>query len=88
MLFASKEEKELEKNRRLMGEFAESQLKAGQGEIDKTIESIADALGRVDTYEEASAAIAEAMKKHDCSSFAHCIDEIRYVAQVLGEGNG
>jgi phage gp29-like protein len=87
-IFTSKEEKEKEKTGRLMREFADSQLAAGQREIDKTIELIADALGRVETYEEASAAIAEAMKQHDSSEFAHRMDEIRYVAQMLGEKNG
>jgi phage gp29-like protein len=87
-LFASKEEKAKARASALMGEFAESQLEAGQKEIDKTIETIADALGMVDTYEEASAAIAEAVKKYDGSGFARRIEGIRYVAQVLGEKNG
>jgi phage gp29-like protein len=88
MLFASKDKKANAKAAALMGEFAEGQLKAGQKEIDKTIELIADALGNVETYEDASAAITKALTKHDRSGFARCIDEIRYVAQVLGEGNG
>jgi hypothetical protein len=87
-LFVSRDEKAKARAAALMGEFAESQLKAGQKEIDKTIELIADALGSVETYEDASAAIAEALKQRDCSGFARRIDEIRYVAQVLGEGNG
>ena len=88
MLFASKEEKAGAKAASLMSEFAGTQLQKGQQQIDSTIEFIADALGKVDTYEEASAAIAEAMKKRDCSGFAKCVDEIRYVAQILGEHNG
>jgi hypothetical protein len=88
MLFASKEEKAKARATALMGEFTEKQLEAGQKEIDKTIESFVDALGMVDTYDDAPYAIAEAIKKHDGADFAHRIEEIRYVAQVLGEHNG
>jgi len=88
LLFASKKEKANARDVALVEDFAERQLEAGQKEIDKTIETIADALGMVDSYEEASAAIAEAVKKYDGSGFARCIEEIRYVAQVLGERNG
>ncbi|MDR0487050.1 MAG: DUF935 domain-containing protein [Treponema sp.] len=87
-LFASKDKKAKNKAAALMGEFAESQLKAGQKEIDRTIELIAGALGNVNAYEDASEAITEALKERDCSGFARRINEIRYVAQVLGEGNG
>jgi phage gp29-like protein len=87
-LFASKDEKAKEKAARLMEEFADSQLEKGQKEIDKSIEAIAAALDKVNSYEEATGAIADAVSKYDALGFANCIDNVRYVAQVLGERNG
>jgi phage gp29-like protein len=87
-LFSSKEEKAKARAAALIGEFAESQLEAGQKEIDKTIETIVNALGMAETYEDAPGAIAKAVKKYDGSGFARRIEEVRYVAQMLGEQNG
>jgi hypothetical protein len=87
-LFASKSEKANAKAAALMEEFADSQLEKGQKEIDKSIEAIAAALDKVNSYEEATDAIADAVSKYDALGFANCIDNVRYVAQVLGERNG
>jgi phage gp29-like protein len=82
--FASREEKQKAKDRRLMNEFAKQMLEAGQDEIDKAVEAYADALGTVDDYEGASKALLSAFAKRSLDGFASIIDETRFVAQGIG----
>jgi hypothetical protein len=87
-LFASKDERAAVKDERLMGEFEEQMLQAGQDELNKIIEGFADALGTVDTYEAAEAALAEQYGKNSLEDVAHLIDEVRFAAQGIGGRHG
>jgi phage gp29-like protein len=84
VLFASTVEKQAVKDERLMAEFEELMLKAGQDEIDALVENCVDALGTVDGYEAASSALVEQYGKQSLDRFAHLIDEVRYAAQGVG----
>ena len=83
-LFGSKEEKAAIKDEQLMQEFAEQTYEAGQDELDSTIESYIDALGTVNTYEEAKQAIQKVYKRRGFAPLAHLIDVIRYAAAGIG----
>ena len=83
-LFGSKAEKAALKDERLMQEFAEQTLEAGQDELDGTIESYIDALGTVTTYEEGKQAIQKAYQRRVFSPLAHLIDVVRYAAAGIG----
>jgi hypothetical protein len=83
-LFASKEDKAAVKDERLLTEFEEAMLKAGQDEINALVEGFVDALGTVDNYEAASKALMERYGKQPLDQFAHLIDEVRYAAQGIG----
>jgi phage gp29-like protein len=83
-LFASREEQAARKDERLMQEFAEQTLNAGQQEIDTAIESYIDALGTVNNYEEAKKALQGVYKRRSMSPFAWLIENIRYAASGIG----
>ncbi|MDR2048006.1 MAG: DUF935 domain-containing protein, partial [Treponema sp.] len=86
-LFASKEEKQKAKDRRLINEFAKQMLEAGQDEIDKSVEAYADALGTADDYEDAFEALVSAYKKRSLDDFTSIIDNVRFAAQGIGEAS-
>jgi phage gp29-like protein len=88
MLFASKEEKELVKSEKLIKEFEELLISDGQEEINKTVQSYADALGSVDNYDDAFKALISVYEKNPRSHLAYLIDEIRYAANVIGYQGG
>jgi phage gp29-like protein len=83
-LFALKEDKAAQKDERLMGEFGETMLSAGQAEIDALVEGFADALGMVDKWEDISAALLKQYKSQSSDTLAHLIDEVRFAAQGIG----
>jgi phage gp29-like protein len=83
-LFASGEEKAAAGDNRLMREFAGRMSFAGQKEIDAAVESYVDALGTVNSYEEAARAIREVYRRRDAGAFARLIDEVRYAAAGIG----
>jgi hypothetical protein len=83
-LFASKEERTAARDKKLMKEFSGLMLEKGQEEIDAAIEAYADALGMVDNYEDARAALGSAYGKRSLKSFAHIVDEVRYAAGGIG----
>jgi phage gp29-like protein len=86
--FASKREKIRTKDKRLMKEFSDLMLESGQEAIDAQIERYVDALGTVDDFEDARAALLTAYNKQDYGEFASTIDEVRFVAQGLGGTHG
>jgi hypothetical protein len=83
-LFASKADKQSAKDNRLMREFSDLMIRNGQEELDAQIEAYVDALGKVDNYEDASAALMSAYDSRSLESAAHLIDEIRFAAQGIG----
>jgi phage gp29-like protein len=86
--FASKREKIRAKYKRLMREFSDLMLESGQDAIDAQIERYVDALGTVDDFEDARAALLSAYSKQDYEKLASVIDEVRFVAQGLGGTHG
>ena len=87
-LFANKKEKARIKDKRLMNEFKNLMLEAGQGAIDEQIENYVDALGNVDNYKDARGALLSAYAKNDYGKFAALIDEVRFAGQGLGGAHG
>ena len=83
-LFTSKEEKRYAKDKKLMAEFEDMMLEAGQESIDNMIESYVDALGMVDNYKEARGALSVAYGKQSLEDIAHGIDEVRYASGGIG----
>ncbi|MDR2785472.1 MAG: DUF935 domain-containing protein [Treponema sp.] len=87
-LFASKAEKAARKDTRLMEEFAAQMLKAGQEEIDATIEAYVDALGGVNNFDEAVEKLLAAYKKRNPAKLASLANEVRYAASGIGGRHG
>jgi hypothetical protein len=88
MLFSSRDEKEREKNHRLMDQFETGILKAAQDETDATVDSFIDAMGQAHEFEDAFD-LAGAL--YDRSSPAKCavlLDEVRYAASQIGAKTG
>jgi phage gp29-like protein len=79
-LFTSKEEQD----QRLMQEFAEQMEEEGQAALDATVQSYVDALGTVDTFDEARQALQRAYKRRSLTPLVQLIDTIRYAAAGIG----
>lgn len=88
-LFASAEERRILKDRELLDEFAASIFDDGRREIDGMIDAFADALGSVENYADAKAALVEAYGEVRFDEFARLIDEARFAAAGIGRaGDG
>jgi phage gp29-like protein len=72
------------KDERLMQEFSGELLSDGQDELDRTIESYVDALGKVSNYKDAQKALAEVYQNRTVEPFTHLINEVRFAAQGIG----
>jgi phage gp29-like protein len=83
-LFASKADKQHEKDNRLIREFAKIMLREGQENINGQIENYADALGNVKDFDDAREALLSAYHKNSFEDFTHLIDEVRFAAQGIG----
>jgi hypothetical protein len=83
-LFTSKANKQRAEDRRLMKEFRDMMLEAGQEAVDEQIENYADALGNAGNFEEARAALLASYNKNGYGDFASLVDEVRFAAQGLG----
>jgi phage gp29-like protein len=88
MIFASKEEKELEKDSELMERFDEAMLKAAQQETDATVDSFVDALGQVHNFEDAFDALGAVSDRLSTAKCAALLDEVRYAASQIGAKTG
>jgi len=88
MLFASKEEKELEKDADLMDRFESTMLKAAQEETDATVDILVDALGQAHDFDEAFTALGDAYKKLNPARCAALLNEVRYAASQIGAKSG
>ena len=86
--FAAKAEKRRRQDARLMEEFKNLMTDAGQEALDGQIEQYADALGTVDNFEDAWAALVSTYGKTDYGNFARLVDEVRFVGQGLGGTHG
>jgi phage gp29-like protein len=88
LLFASGRGRKRLKDTRLMNEFKDLMLEAGQEAIDGQIEKYADALGTVDNFTDARKALLSAYDAGGVAGLAEIIDEIRFAGQILGGGHG
>jgi len=88
MLFASKDEKELEKDTELMERFDAAIMKAAQEETDATVDAFIDATGQAHNFEEAFEAVGSVLNRLSASRCASLIDEIRYAASQIGAKTG
>jgi phage gp29-like protein len=84
-LFASKDEKELEQNHRLIDQFETNMLKAAQEETNATVDTLIDALGQANDFDEAFEALGFAYNKLDPVRCATLLNEVRYAAGQIGE---
>jgi phage gp29-like protein len=87
-LFASKAERQRRRDARLMKEFKDLMIEAGQDALDGQIETYIDALGNVDNFEDARRALNSAYSKNNYGDFAALVDEVRFVGQGLGGTHG
>jgi phage gp29-like protein len=87
-LFASKAEKAIRKDDRLMNEFGTQMLKAGQEEIDHTIEAYVDALGGVNNFDDAAEALMACYRRRNPARLASLASEVRYAASGIGGRRG
>jgi phage gp29-like protein len=87
-LFASKEEKELEKDTELMEKFDDTMLKAAQQEANETVDVFIDALGQVNGYDEAFQALGSAYSRLSPKRCAALLDEVRYASSQIGAKSG
>jgi phage gp29-like protein len=71
-----------------MNEFKALMLEAGQEALDGQIEKYADALGTVDSFEDAEAALLSGYRKNDYGNFAALVDNVRFAGQSLGGNCG
>jgi 6-phosphogluconate dehydrogenase len=72
----------------MMKEFKDLMLEAGQEAVDEQIEQYVDALGNVDNFEDAGAALVAAYGKNNYKDLTALIDEVRFVGQGLGGSRG
>ncbi|MDR0710354.1 MAG: DUF935 domain-containing protein [Spirochaetaceae bacterium] len=87
-LFAPKAEKAARKDERLMREFGTRMLKAGQDEIDQTVEAYVDALGGVNSFDDAAEALMAEYNRRNPARLAALTNEIRYAASGIGGRRG
>jgi phage gp29-like protein len=83
-LFASAEEKQLEKDEQNMESFKDSMLRAAQQETNETVDAFIDAIGNVNSYEEAYKALASAYGNISPKKCAALLAEVRYAASQIG----
>jgi phage gp29-like protein len=88
MLFASKDEMELEKDTDLMERFDTAILKAAQEETNATVDTFVDAMGQVQNFEDAFEIIGSAYNRLSPAKCAALIDEVRYAASQIGAKTG
>jgi phage gp29-like protein len=83
-LFASAEEKQLEKDEQNMESFKDSMLRQAQEETDHIVDTFIDAIGNASSYDEAYKALASAYSNISFKRFAYLLAEARYAASQLG----
>lgn len=84
----TKEDREQEKDDRLVGDFEKSTMKSAQEETDEAVDVLIGAAGSAETFEDALAAIATAYARRSPSRCAALLDEVRYAASQVGARRG
>ena len=82
MIFASAEEKELEKDTDLIDRFDTAMLKAAQAETNETVDTFIDAMGQAQGFDDAFDEImGSRVSAEKCAAL---LDEVRYAASQIG----
>jgi phage gp29-like protein len=84
LLFSTPEERQLEKDEQNMESFGDSILRQAQEETDHIVDTFIDAIGNVNSYDEAYKALASAYSNISFKRFAYLLAEARYAASQLG----
>lgn len=87
-MFASKDEKELEKDSGLLEQFDTAILKAAQEETDKTVDAFIDAIGQAHNFEDAFEALGSLYDRQSPARCAALLDEVRYAGSQIGAKTG
>jgi phage gp29-like protein len=87
-LFASKDEKELEKDSDLMERFDAAVLKAAQEETNATVDIFIDAMGQARDFEEVFDSAGPVYDRTSPAKCAALLDEVRYAASQIGAKTG
>ncbi|MCL2602721.1 MAG: hypothetical protein FWD91_07915, partial [Treponema sp.] len=88
MLFASKEEKQMDKDTKLIDSFEADILKAAQQESDNTVDTLLAAVQKAEDFDDAREKLVKAygtLKPEKCAAL---ISEVRYAASQIGAANG
>jgi hypothetical protein len=88
LLFASKDEKELERDADLKDRFETSILKAAQEEADETVDAFIDAAGQAHNFDDVFQALGSVYDRRPPARCAALIDEARYAAGQIGAKTG
>lgn len=88
LMFASKDEKELEKDSGLLEQFDTAILKAAQEETDKTVDAFIDAIGQAHNFEDAFEALGSLYDRQSPARCAALLDEVRYAGSQIGAKTG
>jgi len=84
LLFASKDERELEQDTDLLDRFDTAMLKAAQEETNATVDSFIDATGTAHNFEDVFDALGSLYDRRSPARCAALIDEVRYASSQIG----
>jgi phage gp29-like protein len=88
LLFASKDEKELEQDTDLIERFDTAILKAAQEETNETVDAFVDAAGQAHNFEDVFETLGALYDRRSPARCADLVDEIRYAASQIGAKTG
>jgi phage gp29-like protein len=88
LLFASKDERELERDADLMERFDAAILKAAQEEADETVDAFIDATGTAHNFDDVFEALGSVYDRRTPARCAALIDEVRYASSQIGAKTG
>jgi phage gp29-like protein len=84
LLFASKDERELEKDTELMERFDTAMLKAAQEETNETVDAFIDATGTAHNFEDVFENLGSVYDRRSPARCAALLDEVRYASSQIG----
>jgi phage gp29-like protein len=88
LLFASKDEKELEQDADLMERFDTAILQAAQEEANETVDAFVDATGQAHNFDDVFEALGTVYDRFSPARCAALIDEARYASSQIGSKTG
>jgi len=88
MLFASKEEKQMDKDTKLIDSFEADILKAAQQESDSTVDTLLATVQKAEDFDDAREKLMKAYNTLKPEKCAALISEVRYAASQIGAANG